>query len=904
MSGGGPIPDRTERDRARSMAGRTQATKRTGAAPARIRSMPNAARQVNVPADVHSRTGSSWSERTYEFRVGGEIPAALARAAKNVVHPGDPISTAQLRALRRVAQTHGGFNQRQRMFLAGLLDPENTRTLARTPMRPGAPIGFSLASIRTGMPRVRALGRPRSRPVPDGQARREMARRDAIGTLARAAATAQPTRARSPVTDRDRAEMKADVEQIVAELRSSFFTDEWKIAGFALKWSERDRVLQEQTDYAGTDYIDAFVLETQKRAYSRHTAGGAWVERFGIVYDDVWHELRGERLAVWRDRVSKSRQGTSGPRQGPPENFWKTLSRQEAIGLWGMLKGMGTTAAAGLVDAPAQAIVHALQWAGVPATDPDSVAAWLQKQYDISGEAMLGKEYSHGDPLFLGMNARDVGAGGGAIVWQLVMLGTGKGAASWATKALQLLGIGGNLEKIAESANTLAKIALARQAGGKLTASELANDPEFRQASTTLVANIVGAVSGAIGFGNAKFDAPVKATLEAWKAAGLVVSGAQVGERLGSCIQEGLSSDPPGEKERKIASMLGEAISAAIEVAVGVHELREAAAGKAKQPRAAPERETPPAPPQDEPGSKVPEGGPPTPAPKVEEPVTPPSPDIEEPVTPPAATEGPQAADEPSAQTGASPPRAEVQRRIQELRATYGDIAADKPAFKREVKALEQLAQADPEAASQRLDAFAELANEPRGGEEEAGPELVVEETEARTEGRLQVRHGLPPDVTTTEKLEGEYDVEKLVPADQAARQAGNIYDDLGRWGSPDRVSELWVEGPSGRARLDAYEPNREIISRKSGDTGQLASLGYDGALAHLQELTSTYPPGAVIADVPSSPPHLVGKPLAGQMILEVPPQISPVPADVLKAAQARNIVIRDWLGKVYAVAP
>lgn len=799
---------------------------------------------------------------------------------------------------------------------------------------------------------------------------------------------AQQTGPRRPeISERDRREIAADVERIVAELRSSFFTDQWKIVGIILRWSERDRLYQEQTGYPGTDYVDAFLLETKRRAYSRSTAGAAWQERVGIVYDDVWHELAGERLRVWKDRVSKSRQGSDGPREGPPENFWKTLSKQEAIGLWGMLKGMGTTAAAGLVDAPARAIVKGLREKGVPVDDPASAAAWLAKQYDISGEAMFGKEFAEGDPLLLGMTAADIGTGGGAVIWQLIMLGKGKGSAAWASKALQYLGILGSLDGVQTSATALARIVKAKHtAGTKITVGELANDPEFRRECTNLVANVVATVSAIMGVGNAKPDAAAQATIKAWQAAGLVVNAVQVGERLGSCVQEGLGPATAAEKEKKIATLLGEALSAAIDVAAGVHEARQEAKAKALEsgppvkelpaPKGGEEVTKPPVPGEPPPGtpepkvevkpsppqqvaqepaavSQAPEPapllkaaehaatqpaaeGPALLGPKADEPTLP-GPKAEEPtlpvpgggevVAPKPAEEtapAPKAAEEqPATQPDASKATADaaladLRRRIQQLRERHGQTAADKPALEQQLKRLEALGEKSPTAAKHHLDEFDRLMGEraEEGGgrkdDESADEASRAElEAEAREGGRLTVKQRLEPEVTTTQVLTapdpitGEprtYHAEQLVAPEQAARAAGNVEDTIGEFGgAPDRVSELQVETPDGRrVRPDFYEHGREIGSRKSGLTGQLAQIPFEEALGHLQEFALKYPEGATIAGTPSVPLHLRGQPLSGQRVLEVPPQESPVPEAVLAEAKKRNVVIRDKLGRVY----
>lgn len=124
-------------------------------------------------------------------------------------------------------------------------------------------------------------------------------------------------------------------------------------------------------------------------------------------------------------------------------------------------------------------------------------------------------------------------------------------------------------------------------------------------------------------------------------------------------------------------------------------------------------------------------------------------------------------------------------------------------------------------------------------------------------------------------------------------------------------ANEVYVDvstdvSPSGRVRLDSFDPGNEIVSRKFTQFGDLASPG--SGIRHLQEFADKYPAGdssAVIADVPSSRnnPALadrIGEPLNGRMVLEVPVQNGPIPREVLDFAADNDIVIRDVAGHVY----
>jgi filamentous hemagglutinin len=100
-----------------------------------------------------------------------------------------------------------------------------------------------------------------------------------------------------------------------------------------------------------------------------------------------------------------------------------------------------------------------------------------------------------------------------------------------------------------------------------------------------------------------------------------------------------------------------------------------------------------------------------------------------------------------------------------------------------------------------------------------------------------------------------------------------------------------------GYYRLDSYNPTSgEIVSRKFT---QFSEIQEKTGVGYVNELTSKYPVGATIANVPSSG-ALSGKVLQGQPILEVPVQLKPIPQSVLDAAKQSSTVIRDVNGKIY----
>lgn len=96
---------------------------------------------------------------------------------------------------------------------------------------------------------------------------------------------------------------------------------------------------------------------------------------------------------------------------------------------------------------------------------------------------------------------------------------------------------------------------------------------------------------------------------------------------------------------------------------------------------------------------------------------------------------------------------------------------------------------------------------------------------------------------------------------------------------------------------MDSYNPvTGEIVSRKFT---QLSDITEATATSYIREAVNKYPAGASIAKVPSSG-TLGGEQLRGSNILEIPPQIKPIPQSVLNSAKQANVMIRDTNGKVY----
>ncbi len=236
------------------------------------------------------------------------------------------------------------------------------------------------------------------------------------------------------------------------------------------------------------------------------------------------------------------------------ESFWKTLAREEAIGAWGILKGMGT-GAAGMVDSASMGITKGLRAVGVDAADPIQYAKWLEKQYDESGEALFGKDYQQGAKLLGGMNAGEIGTAGGGLIWQLVMAGASP--AGWAKGAKTGIDVAGNLGSMIDAANKIAEIIEKRQKADTLSASQLLTDGEFLQACSSLALAI-----GSMMASGKKLDKnAAPALLKSLDRLGLATTSAQALATINKIVEIQMSTQmTPEAQEKATASAVVELI--------------------------------------------------------------------------------------------------------------------------------------------------------------------------------------------------------------------------------------------------------------------------------------------------------------------------------------------------------
>ena len=180
------------------------------------------------------------------------------------------------------------------------------------------------------------------------------------------------------------ADLHNDIGQMVAILRTDMsLTDEKVVLLGVEKWAARP-----------ADF-DKFLDLLKKRTF-----------RFGeeteSVYDALWNRLRMEQLARFKQLVARStREKTSGPLIGPSEGVASYIGRREAMGLWGMLKGITTTILGGTADALIWAtwqqsgarLNDDLKKFGVKPEDllaePAYLTPWLEKRFDEARDILV-----------------------------------------------------------------------------------------------------------------------------------------------------------------------------------------------------------------------------------------------------------------------------------------------------------------------------------------------------------------------------------------------------------------------------------------------------------------------------------------------------------------------------------
>jgi hypothetical protein len=410
-------------------------------------------------------------------------------------------------------------------------------------------------------------------------AQQKAARPGAAAANGAAPGTQAPVAKLPPLSPELREEMVADVEAIVRILKKGTPTtgDQTYLLEAVRTWQRRDHELSGQERGARrTPILDHFLILLKSRAFSRVTfripgTDVFTVEQHAIVYDTLWYELRGYWLEEFKRVVKQSEtQRTEGAESKDIENGAALIAKQEAMGLWGMLKGMGT----GLVSVAGPEAAH-----------------YVGAQFDETAHILFGHEWDSSEPLVWGMNAGQIGTAGGDVIMQLAMFARTAGAKGGRIlqllnnldklkRAQQVLGVLSGVQGVLIGVKGIVEVVDAqRKLGKEITADSLIHDPAF-------VNNLVMLVSSGVAIALAIKGAPTSAKQAVTRARiHALLSSGQFATTLADLVHNARSDKSDLEKELEYGRILTGLIPQLVSLVIAGHGLQQARQGAAQERR-------------------------------------------------------------------------------------------------------------------------------------------------------------------------------------------------------------------------------------------------------------------------------------------------------------------------------
>ncbi|MDX2136646.1 MAG: hypothetical protein SF123_01005 [Chloroflexota bacterium] len=390
------------------------------------------------------------------------------------------------------------------------------------------------------------------------------------------AASTTSAPARPEITPDVLNQMDAQVEWIVSKLKEWRFDDNEQsqvIKLFSQYWN-MDFDYHKTSGYVGSDYMDKFLSKLKIRTFTDDTYATFGIEKTQSVHDALWSQLNETYKSLFMSYISDSKnEKTTGPLVAQERGFWETLGKQEAMGLWGLFKGLGT-GLTGLMDAGAGGIVGALKLAHVPIEDPIKLSQWVEKQFDESGEIIFGKEFKEGEGLVGGLNAAEIGTAGGSLIWQLTMIGAGNAnvvgeTAAWAQKGKTAVDVAGNFNGMVQAGNKIGDVVAKHQKSDVLDKEGLFIDAELYSAVSALAMNIGQALMGGKGLGGSAVSSALQ---ESFKRLGYVLTGTQMGQTVDQIVQLATSTKlEPLAKEKAISNLVIELVKQGAGIVAETH---------------------------------------------------------------------------------------------------------------------------------------------------------------------------------------------------------------------------------------------------------------------------------------------------------------------------------------------
>ena len=371
-----------------------------------------------------------------------------------------------------------------------------------------------------------------------------------------------------PLSPEMRAEMIADVDDIVRILKKGppELSDQLKLLETVRKWSRKEFELsaQERGSHR-SPVLDQFLIHLKGKPFKRvkfQNSVVSWfeIEQHAMVYDALWHELSGFCLEEFKRVVRQSEtERTDGAENKDFESVGAVIAKQEAMGMWGMLKGMGT----GLVS-----------MAG------PSAAQYISEQFDQTGNILFGQEWGSSEALVAGMNAAQIGTAGGDVIMQLVMFArslpnqVAKGGKVLQLinnldkfkRAHQILGALGGAQGMLMAVKGIAEVIDAEhQAGRKVTANSLIHNAAF-------VDQIVMLASSGLGMALAIKGAPPPGPQAVTRARiGVLLGSVQVTAALNDLADIAQSDASDAEKQLRYGVVLAGLIPQLVSLIIAGH---------------------------------------------------------------------------------------------------------------------------------------------------------------------------------------------------------------------------------------------------------------------------------------------------------------------------------------------
>jgi hypothetical protein len=313
------------------------------------------------------------------------------------------------------------------------------------------------------------------------------------------------------------AQMRQDVETIVGFLRDGMNnTQQRLVVSIAHKWADRDTTGAAAAGPPAQQrfpHLAKFMVLLQMRSYSR---GSWWRDAYGIAYDDLFSQLKDDRLTEFKALADKcDAASTSGPLMSEQDNLFSYIGKREAVGLWGMLKGMGTTIVGGTIDTvlwatwkqTGEPLGRVLDRLGIRAealkTAP-KITPFLEKSFDDTA-AILGRElnvdiHEQVDLGIAKIGTYELGTTGGKVVGGLTMAGAGGGSAGKGVESgLKVVGAVATVQGLEQLGETIVKLRQGDPKAGiaPLTWAQIATRAD-------LWAQLAAAAGGAVGAAGVK----------------------------------------------------------------------------------------------------------------------------------------------------------------------------------------------------------------------------------------------------------------------------------------------------------------------------------------------------------------------------------------------------------------